>query len=218
MRKIFILAICLVLAMAVFCVPAFAEETSDTVASEVEPGIKDEIVETYHTVLSRLGEWFEENKVFFTSLASGVIMLTSIVIVAIKYRKSLRWIIETVKVVTGKTDGVYDAQTQVIDRVNVLSDGYAEMARRYEEREKADEERTKIMATVLIETTTILEMLQTAYAHNRNVPQSFKDVINVRYANCMKAVENDTELAQCVAAIKSSLAKGGGTEETSKEV
>lgn len=197
-------------------VPVFAEETTAESESVVEtvpptddtvvdPSIKQEAENMYHTILSNLGEWFYENKEFVSSLGSGIVMVVAYVIVFIKNKGSLAIMVEAVKRMLGKTDSVQTAQKGVVDCVNTLIDSYNTMKADFDALKETDEKRTKMMAAALAEVTTVMEMMQTAYAHNRNVPQSFKDTINVKYAHCMKLVDDDAALSACVGAVKHAL-------------
>lgn len=40
----------------------------------------------------------------------------------------------------------------------------------------------------------ILEILHTVYANSKNIPQGVKDLINLKYANCLKQLSDDKEL------------------------
>ena len=101
--------------------------------------------------------------------------------------------------------GVNTSQGDVAGKVDGLDADVKEMLADFKALKDGEEERSKMTAAVLVEMTTALEMLQTAYANNRNVPQSFKDVINVKNSKGMSAVDNDEALSACVAAVKHSL-------------
>lgn len=217
MKRIIVVILMILATISVLAaVPVFAEETTAESESVVEtvpptddtvvdPSIKQEAEEMYHTILSRLGEWFGENKEFVAAIGSGIATLVAYVVVVIKHGGSLAIMTEAIKRVMGKTDGVHTSQKGVVECVNTLIDGYTTMKADFDALKETDEERTKMMAAVLAEVTTVMEMMQTAYAHNRNVPQSFKDTINVKYAHCMKLVDDDAELSACVGAVKHAL-------------
>ena len=120
----------------------------------------------------------------------------------------------------GAIAGVSDAQGGVSGTVKDLSDKVEAMVNDFKSLKDSDDTRTKMVATVLVELTTVLDMMQTAYANNRNVPQSFKDMINYEYSHCKKLVDSDEELAACVSAVKQSIGNAHveAAEEDVKEV
>ena len=223
MKRIIVVLVMILATISVLAaVPVFAEETTaesesvetipPTEDTVVDPSIKQEAENMYHTILSNLGEWFYANKEFIAALGSGIVMVVAYLITFIKNKGSLAIMVEATKRVLGKTDGVHTSQEGVVKCVNSLIDGYNAMKADFDALKETDAARTKMMATVLAEVTTVMEMMQTAYAHNRNVPQSFKDTINVKYAHCMKLVDNDAELSACVGAVKHALDETAHTE------
>ena len=228
----FLTAILMVAMLA--SVPMYAEEI-DTTADEVvdetideggvvipdDAPIDEEVQEVYHTILSRFGEWWGANVNVIAPVGSGIVLLAAYIIVFVKNKKWITVIFELIKKLAGVVSGVNTSQSGVSDAVTDLSAKVDVMVSDFETLKESDDTRTKMVATVLVEMTTVLEMMQTAYANNRNVPQSFKDMINYTYSHCKKLVDSDKELAACVEAVKRSLEEtrvSAGNEEDVKEV
>lgn len=213
MKRILIVCVMILAMVAMLAsVPMYAEETTaDTTADTTtdttvtDPSFKEEVQETYHTILSRMGEWFGSNVNVIAPIASGVVLLVATVITFIKNKKWISIIFGGVKKLLEMLTGINTSQGDVAGKVDGLDADVKAMLADFKALKDGEEERSKMTAAVLVEMTTALEMLQTAYANNRNVPQSFKDVINVKYSKGMSAVDNDEALAACVAAVKHSL-------------
>lgn len=213
MKRIIIVFMMILATISVLAaVPVFAEETTaDTTADTntdttvIDPSFKEEVQETYHTILSRMGEWFGSNVNVIVPTASGVVLLVATVITFIKNKKWISIVFGGVKKLLEMLTGVNTSQGDVAGKVDGLDADVKAMLADFKALKDGEEERSKMTAAVLVEMTTALEMLQTAYANNRNVPQSFKDVINVKYSKGMSAVDNDEALSACVAAVKHSL-------------
>lgn len=75
----------------------------------------------------------------------------------------------------------------VINATNGMIDGYNDMKKGYEAMER-------VMAIVTAQNAFVVEALQTVYANSKNLPQGIKDVINLKYAKCLKAVGDDEML------------------------
>jgi hypothetical protein len=178
---------------------------SQTDTTVTDPSFKEEVQETYHTILSRMGEWFGSNANVIVPIASGVVLLVAIVITIIKNKKWISIVFGGIKKLLEMLAGVNTSQGDVAGKVDGLDADVKAMLADFKALKDGEEERSKMTAAVLVEMTTALKMLQTAYANNRNVTQSFKDLVNYDYSHCMKLVDNDEALAACVAAVKHSL-------------
>lgn len=229
-RIIVVLVMILAMVAMLASAPMYAEEsTADTTADTTtdttvtDPSFKEEVQETYHTILSRMGEWFGSNVNVIVPIASGAVLLVATVITFIKNKKWISIVFGGIKKLLEMLTGVNTSQGDVAGKVDGLDADVKAMLADFKALKDGEEERSKMTAAVLVEMTTALEMLQTAYANNRNAPQAFKDIINARYAHCMKLVDSDEDLNACVVAVKHSLEEahtvdGGGEPDGIKEV
>ena len=92
------------------------------------------------------------------------------------------------------------AQTRdpVVDATNKMIDGYNEMKQGYDVMKST-------LAVVVAQNAFVVEALQTVYANSKNLPQGIKDVINLKYAKCLKAVGDDKTLNGLFEAVKKEL-------------
>ena len=51
---------------------------------------------------------------------------------------------------------------------------------------------------MVAQTKAILEILTTVYANSKNIPQGVKDLVNLKYANVLKTVEDEDKLKEVV--------------------
>ena len=144
MKRIIVVLIMILASISVLAaVPVFAEETTaesesvvDTIPptddTVVDPSIKQEAEEMYHTFLSRIGEWFAANKEFIASIGSGALMLLCYLIATFKNKNILSVLSDALRKVHGKTEGVYNSQEGVVNGMNALVDGYNAMKADFE--------------------------------------------------------------------------------------
>ena len=67
------------------------------------------------------------------------------------------------------------------------------------------------------ENTALLEMLNTVYVHNKNLPQGVKDLIVLQYVNCQKALSNDELLRQVVESVREKINAEAVTEDEKQD-
>lgn len=213
MKRILIVCVMILAMVAMLAsVPMYAEETTADTTADIttdttvtDPSFKEEVQETYHTILSRMGEWFGSNVNVIVPTASGALLLVAIVITFIKNKKWISIVFGGVKKLLELLTGVNTSQGDVAGKVDRMDADVKAMMADFKALKDGEEERSKMNAAVLVEMTTALKMLQTAYSNSRNVPQSFKDLVNYDFSHCMKLVDDDEALAACVAAVKHSL-------------
>ena len=72
------------------------------------------------------------------------------------------------------------------------------------------EERDGVISALSAEVLTVLEILATMCANNKNVPQGFKDVVSLKYARCVSLIEDSEKVGSFFAAIKKAIEKKAG--------
>lgn len=110
---------------------------------------------------------------------------------------------------------VIDSQGGVVGVVNTMIDGYNAFKTDFAKVKQSDAERDKQLAAVMVTNTAILEILTRVYPNSKNLPQGVKDVVNMTYANAMKAINDDEQLSALVTASKGLLA--AGTEKAASD-
>lgn len=213
MKKILFTFICVILACTAFSVSAFA---SDGEAPE--------------TVFTRITEFVGDHKQEILECASAAAMITTSVVVGVKNAKKSEKISSALSYVKSDTDASLNGQTGVVKAVNGLIDGYNGMTRdteklkeelsgdykrladEYEEMRKAYErygetenDRNRVTGAVLVQNAAILEILQLVYANSKNMPQGVKDMVNLKYANCLKSISDDEKVLAVVDSVREQL-------------
>lgn len=110
---------------------------------------------------------------------------------------------------------VIDSQGGVVGVVNTMIDGYNAFKTDFAKVKQSDAERDKQLAAVMVTNTAILEILTRVYPNSKLLPQGVKDVVNMTYANAMKAINDDEQLSALVTASKGLLA--AGTEKAASD-
>ena len=99
--------------------------------------------------------------------------------------------------------------------VNGMIDGYNNMRNSYEKYEHTEDDRNRLVGAVMVQNTALLEILTTVYVNSKNLPQGVKDLINLKYANCQKALGDDEMLRAIVEAVREKVGtKMDAQEET----
>ena len=112
---------------------------------------------------------------------------------------------------------VVDVINNLIDSYNAQAAAYMKLQEAYEKYGATELDRNKVIGALAAEIATVLDILSTVYVNNKNLPQGVKDLVNIKYANCLKALENDGELASVVNAVRAAIGAGGETEGTEEK-
>lgn len=146
------------------------------------------------TVVTRLIEYVMDNKaVLLGALGDAAIFVVALVIRA----KS--------SATKKGTDSVGVAQAAVVGRMNEMIDSYNSMRKSYDQYGLTEEDRNRVVGVLVAQNTAMLEMLVTAYGNSKNLPQGVKDMIMLKYANCMKSIENDEQILAIVEAVRNNV-------------
>ena len=224
MKKIFITLCCLVALLVCFTVPCIAAEAEET--PEISTGATTDVVgeisasEEHNTLFTRLWEFANKyNEEIFIVAGDGILGIIVFCLIR-KNSKSTKTIEKKAKKMLEELGTSVSNQNKVVDVVNKLIDSYNNMAAKYEaltnvceKYGSTEEERNKVIGALATEAATVLDILSTVYAHNKNLPQGVKDLVNIKYAGCLKALDNECGLASIVDAVHSALA-ANNTEVT----
>ncbi len=152
-----------------------------------EPAEKEET----HTFLSRVWEFIESNYPEIAATVGNVIVLIMMIIYNVKSKKKLLKIDSTVLKQSG-------TQTEIVDVVNGLIEGYNSLEEKLSKYNTTEDERYAAVGAMVAQTKAILEILTTVYANSKNIPQGVKDLVNLKYANVLKVVEDADKLKEIV--------------------
>ncbi|MBQ8372052.1 MAG: hypothetical protein IJX38_03840 [Clostridia bacterium] len=227
MKKIFTV-LCIIMALLLcLSVPCFAAEAEDVpevpeVSTDTVPEAAPEEAET-HTVFTRLWEFVNQYKGEVLTLIGDAALIIIAIYMKLRGGKGTKEINAALTKIKEETGLSLSNQGNVVDVINNLIDSYnaqaAEYARLKEAYEKygaTELDRNKVIGALAAEVATVLDILSTVYVNNKNLPQGVKDLVNIKYANCLKALENDGELASVVKAVRAAIGTGedaGSAEE-----
>lgn len=235
MKKILCLTAALII-MFLLIVPAFAEETETTAedVSESETAVETESTNTTETTsmedetrsndyglippsvnevtnfFKRLWEYVVENRAELISLAISAVFGYIAYLFRNKFGKTDKKLskIETISTETS------ESQAQVISAVNGMIDGYndinaktAEMYEYFSNRQAADENYAKVVASMTEASMTVLAILQYVYSNSKNLPQPTKDMVNYMYVKALKDIESDESMKALSESLKVKVAK-----------
>jgi hypothetical protein len=62
-----------------------------------------------------------------------------------------------------------------------------------------------VVGAVLATNTAILEILTMVYTNSKNLPQGVKDLVNLKYANCLKTLDDDEKVKAIVTAVRENI-------------
>jgi len=208
MKKKILLALACVISVIMLCAispPCFAEEVSDTSESVSDA--------TEHTVFTRVWEYVVNNKTETLTLIGDFVILIVAIYTKLRNDKRTKTIESDLKIVRGDTSGTVSGQTSVVDAVNNMIDGYNGMRESYEKYENTETDRNRLVGAVMVQNTALLEILTTVYVNSKNLPQGVKDLVNLKYARCQKALGNDELLCAIVESVREKI----GTNMEPKE-
>lgn len=162
------------------------------------------------TLFTRVFEYLKENKDTVISAAGNILMFAAAIATYVRGKKRNGVILGKVTTIATGTQTIGGQQTSVIDAVNRMIEGYNAMEAKIKEYGLFDRERDRYMVAMTAQSAAILEILQTVYSNSKNLPQGIKDLIAIKYVNCLKLTENDQALTEIFD--KGQAASAGGEE------
>ena len=177
-------------------------ETIDTIEETSTTDNSNEKSEENPTFFGRLWEFVETNYPEIAATVGNVITIIMLIVYHVKSKKKLL----NIDTATSKQLGT---QSEVVDAVNCLIEGYNSLETELSDYNKTEDERYKAVGAMVVQTKAILEILVTVYANSKNIPQGVKDLINLKYAKSLTTIEDNEQLKE--------IAQSGG-EEVATEV
>ena len=185
-------------------------------AFAVELGSDPATIEgNYNDIFTRIYEFAMANKTEVISGAGSLVVLVFSAVIKSFSKKQGKELKDMISAVGADASGTAKNQQSLIDAFNVMAKGYNEMREAYERYEGVEDDRNRLVGACLVTNTALLEILNTVYVHNRNLPQGVKDLIVLQYVNCQKALSDDDMLRQVVESVKANL---NGTVQQEKAV
>ena len=203
MKKYIIISVLVVLILCAFPFTAFAEGGGISNAGQ--------------DYFSRVWEYCVDNKTEILTIVGDGLLVALGVIVKLRNDKKTKDIATNLKIVQKDSSGTLMSQTAVVKAVNEMIGGYQDMQGAYEKNQHDESIRNRIIGAVMIQNTAILQILNRVYINNKNLPQGVKDLVNLDFANCLKALEDDEACAAIVDTVKQLLAAGDNGAEDEGE-
>lgn len=220
MKRFLIFLICVVFVFSLGTSICFAQETVNTDVSEQDayPEITDtsdsdtelfeaegdeELGGTLNLLFRRVYEYSIEHKTELLGLLGDAVIF----ILALLLKSRISFIKKT-------ATETNDSQVSVVDVVNNMVDGYNALQATYDKYGATEGDRNRVVGALVAQNTAILEILTTVYVNSKNLPQGVKDLVNLKYANCLKQLENDEQLKAIVTSVRESI----GTSMTIDEL
>ena len=188
-----------------------AEEITDVTSSE-EGGSENGGGFDLQMFYSRIWEFANKNRSDLLSLAGSAAIAIFTLIAKRSSDKKSSAISRELQFVKNDASSMSASQGSVINTVNNMIDGYNEMRLSYEKYEGVEDDRNKLIGAVFVQNTAILEILTTVYVNSKNMPQGVKDLVNLKYAKCLKSLESDESLRGVVEAVRKEIGVKDETE------
>lgn len=218
MKRLLTVLLCISVLFGCIAVHCYAADTETETEAYGESAGE---AEATGTLTSRLFEFVSRYKSEVLTVIGDVALIAFAVYAKLKRGKGEREInaaLDRIKQETGLSltnqSSVVDVINDLIDSYNSQTAEYTKLRETYERYGETELDRNKVIGALAAEISTVLDILSAVYVNNRNLPQGIKDLINIKYARCMKALESDGELASVVAAVRRTV---GGNEESGTE-
>ena len=162
------------------------------------------------TVLSRIYEFYGAYKAEILEFATGAIgfVISTIILKMLGKNKN-----STLAIAEGQT-GVVGGINAVIESNNKMVDAYNSMQTTYERYGLTEDERNIYMGAVIAQNTAILEILYTICSNNKNLAQGIKDIVSLKYANCLGVLSDDNKVKALITGVKDKLAVATDEDNT----
>lgn len=196
-------------------------ETGEDLPDNATEVIQNEVMDSsageetvVHTVFSRIWEFVNTYRAESVTGGSSLILLVVSLMIKgsqMKAAKKAAQMHEGQTLMTGAVNGM-------IDGYNELRAGYSSMMESYNAYGKTEDERNRIAGANLAVNIATLEILVLVYQNSKNLPQGVKDLVNIKYANCLKSLEDDKQLIAIVEAVRSNIGALPAASEDGAEI
>ena len=207
-RKIVLFVLLFALLFCGFAVSVFAEESaldqSNIETTESSEGVESEV----NTFVGRIWEFIEKNNNIILDIAAYALIF---IVGLLNKRQSSKITVNALKSLAN-TSSVTKSQTAVVESANNLIDAYNRQEEAFTKHLEEEQARDRMVATVMVCATTTLEMLRTVYPQSKNLPQGIKDLINLQYANCLKAIGDNSALDEIFKEVRTAISTVGENE------
>lgn len=222
MKRIIKVWLAVLFSVLIICAASFACVAEETVTgetgaitseSQLQAADEAEIKTENHTLLGRLEEYIRENKTDVLGVAGDAAIVVISVAFGLFQKSKTKKLAANLNRAVSVTSGVATSQNDMVGAVNTMIDSYNELKASYDRYGLVEAERNRIVGACVALNTATLEILSLVYTHNKNLPQGVKDLVTMKYANCLKQLEDDEKLSAIVESVREGL-RQGSTEPT----
>ncbi len=229
-KRLSTILIVMILILALFAVPAMAEEAGetpdasggDTVADEVTSTLPDgnagdgeteqgdsetadEPIDENTTAIARVYEWAKE---YYGEIIVAVLS-AALGACGLLFKGKFSTLIRAIVGLVKSQSGVEAATNTNTEAMNRLEANQAQLNEYYEKYAKNEEERNKVTAALLVEVMALLEIQHISCINNSNVPQSMKNLVTSKYARCLSVINDDAEIKAAYDEMRTTLGLSG---------
>lgn len=220
MKKIYSTIVAFVMVLTL-CIGIGATEVTDTdfeaaeiVTEEITEAVDEEVVEStteelteeeYHTLFTRLWEYCMTYKTEIVGVVGDIAIFVLALFIKLRNDKRTANIAQGIISIKGDTTDTTKAQTSVVGVVNEMVDGYNALKQSYDKYGETEDDRNRVVGTLVAQNAAMLEILTTITVNNKNLPQGIKDIVMLKYANCLKALDDDEKLKAVVTSVRESI-------------
>lgn len=201
-KSVLIMALVVLLTTMIFLCSGFTTTAYAAEAETTETTAQVQTEETTETappetLFTRIESWFNDNFLEFLSTVNFGSILACIVVAIVEKKGNKKANMITLEKLGVNTE----SNGEVVKAVNSLIDNYNATIEKLNDMETKNEKRDMICKELETFTKTILEILTTVYANNKNIPQAVKDLVSLKYVTALKA-ENTAKDEETPADVK----------------
>lgn len=193
--------VCLLVGVMTVSVGATGAEIEAVPVTEVEN----------NTLLGRVEEYIRDNRAEVLTAGGDVLFGALGVAYYIWQRGKTKHTLDKLNALNGYTSEVTKSQGGVVKVANGLIDGFEkvrkdvdDMVHTYRNMKDQEDQRDRLVATLVVQNATLMEMLQTAYSHSQ-LPQGTKDLVVWKYTQCLRITEDDEKMAAIMEGVRREL-------------
>ena len=146
------------------------------------------------TFFGRIWEWVQANAEGILTVVGDIILVGFLIAQKVKQKKRFAAIGADILTVKDGVTNTETSQNNVISVTNELIAGYNRFEKALNSFDATEQERYKTMLAAFAQTKAILEIMTTVYANSKNIPQGVKDLVNLKYADVLKLVGDESKL------------------------
>ena len=141
-------------------------------------------------------------------MSGDTLILAGVLILRKLFKKKTTAISDDISLVKSDSSTTKTQQSSVVNATNELVEAYNNMKAAYDKYESVEDDRNRLVGAVMVQNVAILDILQSVYVNSKNLPQGTKDIVNIKYANAHKTLDNDQILKAIVESVRGQISTG----------